>query len=104
TPLEALLVAFYVGPLAGCVAEGPSGAGADDVECAVVMLDVGVTEPHVLVGSAVGQCHGDCHCRNLRTRRRNVGRSQPLGPALLCAPIASRSPTADAWSGAPPRG
>src|SRR6185312_13957626 len=54
TPLEPLLVAFHVGPLAGGVAVCLLGAAPVDVEPAVVVL----AEPHVLVRSVVGQSHG----------------------------------------------
>ena len=50
-PLKPLLVAFYTGPLAGGAAVCLLGAAPEDVERGVVVLDVHVTEPHVLVAA-----------------------------------------------------
>jgi hypothetical protein len=51
--LQRLFVALYVGPHTRRVAMRLFGAVADDVERAVVVLDVGVTEAHIFVGVAV---------------------------------------------------
>ena len=64
-----LLVACYVGPNPGRVAEWSLGAGSDDVERAVVVLDVGVTEAHIFVGVAILQWHSNCDGSNLQSRR-----------------------------------
>jgi len=71
--LQSLFVALYVGPRARRVVIWPFGAIADDVERAVVVLDVLVTEPHVFVGCAVLECHGNCHGSDLLLRRKNAG-------------------------------
>ena len=72
--LPTLFVAFNVGPVPRRVAVRLFSAAADDVEPAVVVLDVGVAEPHVLIGCAVGECHGNCHGRSLQMRRPTPAR------------------------------
>src|SRR5690349_16561903 len=99
--LESLFVAHDIDPGAGWITDRLR-TRADDVERSVVVLDVCITEPHVLVGAAAGQRHSDRHARGLRTRRRNAGRSQATGLMLAFssgAPTMSRSPTDDALSG-----
>lgn len=45
-------------------------AVAHDVEGAVVVLDVSVVVPHVFVGIAVLECHGNCHNSNFQLSRQ----------------------------------
>jgi hypothetical protein len=51
-PLQSLFIALYVGPHARRIAVWLIGASADDLERAVVLLDVRVTESHITVGCA----------------------------------------------------
>jgi hypothetical protein len=75
-PLQSLFIALYVGPHARRIAVWLIGASADDLERAVVLLDVRVTESHITVGCAVLESHGNCHGSNLRVRRHNAGRDR----------------------------
>ena len=50
-PVHPLPVAFYVGPLTAGIAVCLFGADPEDVERAVVVLNVRVTEPQVVVAS-----------------------------------------------------
>jgi len=68
-PRQPLFVALYVGPQVRRIAIRPVGASADDVEPAVVVLDVLVAVPQITVGCAVTECHGNCHGSNLQVRR-----------------------------------
>jgi hypothetical protein len=56
----------------------PFLAVAQDVEGAVVVLDVSVAVPHVFVGIAVLECHGNCHTRNLQLSSQNAGSGSSL--------------------------
>ena len=58
--LKLLFVALYVAPSTRCVAMWLFGAVSDDVERAIVVLDVRVSEPHIFVGVAVSERHGNC--------------------------------------------
>src|ERR1700722_18625356 len=69
SPLQRLFVALYVCPHPRGVAMWLFGTVADDVERAVVVLDVGVAEAHIFVGITVLECHGNCHSSNLQLRR-----------------------------------
>jgi len=61
--LPTLFVTFHVGPLSRRIAARLLRAAPDDVKAPVMVLDVGVTEPHELIGSAIRECHGNCHDR-----------------------------------------
>ena len=58
-------VAFDAGPMPGRVAVWLFGTVTDDVERTVAALELGVAVPHVFVGSTVGECHRNCHDRDL---------------------------------------
>jgi hypothetical protein len=62
--LRSLFVALNVDPHARLVAVWLPGTAPDDVQGAVVVLDVRVTGPHIFFGCAVSKCHGNCHGSN----------------------------------------
>jgi len=81
--LQSLFVALYVGPYTRLVAMSLFGAIADDVERAVVVLDVRVPVPHILIGVTVLERHDNCHGSNFQLRRQNADSdSSVMGPSL----------------------